>query len=105
MMGIVYQWYAQALACPSSSIVLDIGLQYSSVPQLGYGTGTAWYKAGDDGKIDRATVDAVKLAIKLGYYHLDGAEGLSYRPRATVLLRFSVTPVRIPIYICAGLLN
>ena len=36
--------------------------------------GTAWYKANDDGSIDRKTVDATKLAIKLGYYHLDGAE-------------------------------
>lgn len=42
--------------------------------QLGYGTGTAWYKSGDDGSIDRKVVEGVKTAIKLGYYHLDGAE-------------------------------
>ncbi|EOA88532.1 uncharacterized protein SETTUDRAFT_129432 [Exserohilum turcica Et28A] len=46
----------------------------ASIPMLGYGTGTAWYKRDDDGKIDQATVDAVKMAIKLGYTHLDGAE-------------------------------
>ena len=36
--------------------------------------GTAWYKTNDDGRIDRKIVDAAKLAIKLGYHHLDGAE-------------------------------
>lgn len=45
-----------------------------TVPKLGYGTGTAWFKAVDDGKIDRKLVDAIKTAIKMGYYHLDGAE-------------------------------
>lgn len=44
------------------------------VPKLGYGTGTAWFKASDDGKTDRKLVDAIKIAIKMGYYHLDGAE-------------------------------
>jgi len=36
--------------------------------------GTAWFKASDDGKIDRATVDGIKTAMKLGYHHLDNAE-------------------------------
>ncbi|KAL8716073.1 MAG: hypothetical protein Q9225_006243 [Loekoesia sp. 1 TL-2023] len=36
--------------------------------------GTAWYKSSADGGIDRKLVDAIKTAIKLGYYHLDGAE-------------------------------
>jgi diketogulonate reductase-like aldo/keto reductase len=47
-----------------------------SIPMLGYGTGTAWYKTGEESKIDPAVVDAVKLAIKLGYTHLDGAESM-----------------------------
>jgi diketogulonate reductase-like aldo/keto reductase len=46
----------------------------NSIPMLGYGTGTAWYKTGDESQLDQACIDAVKLAIKLGYYHLDGAE-------------------------------
>ncbi|KAI9836187.1 MAG: hypothetical protein M1819_001524 [Sarea resinae] len=46
-----------------------------SIPVLGYGTGTAWYKSVDDGKLDRPLIDSIKTAIKLGYYHLDGAEG------------------------------
>ncbi|KAH6642538.1 NADP-dependent oxidoreductase domain-containing protein [Boeremia exigua] len=44
------------------------------IPMLGYGTGTAWYKTGEESKIDQSIIDAVKLAIKLGYTHLDGAE-------------------------------
>jgi diketogulonate reductase-like aldo/keto reductase len=46
----------------------------NAIPMLGYGTGTAWSKTGDESKTDRAIVDAVKMAIKLGYTHLDGAE-------------------------------
>ncbi|CAA9963782.1 Aldo-keto reductase family 1 member C13 [Pyrenophora teres f. maculata] len=46
----------------------------TSMPMLGYGTGTAWFKNGEESKIDQATIDAVKIATKLGYTHLDGAE-------------------------------
>ncbi|KAK5118659.1 hypothetical protein LTR85_008124 [Meristemomyces frigidus] len=46
----------------------------NSIPMLAYGTGTAWYKSGDESKIDQACIDSTKLALKLGYYHLDGAE-------------------------------
>jgi len=42
--------------------------------QLGYGTGTAWYKTGDEAKLDEACIEATKLAIGLDYHHLDGAE-------------------------------
>lgn len=41
---------------------------------LGFGTGTAYYKTGDESKLDQSCIDAVKSAIKVGYYHLDGAE-------------------------------
>ncbi|TKA64603.1 hypothetical protein B0A49_10063 [Cryomyces minteri] len=56
---------------PIPSLKLNDG---NSIPMLGYGTGTAWYKTGDESSIDQACVDSVKTAIKLGYYHLDGAE-------------------------------
>lgn len=46
----------------------------TSIPMLGYGTGTAWYKTGEESKIDQSIIDAVKMATKLGYTHLDGAE-------------------------------
>lgn len=47
----------------------------TSMPMLAFGTGTAWYKTGDESKLDQAAIDSVKTAIKLGYTHLDGAEG------------------------------
>jgi len=48
----------------------------TSMPMLGYGTGTAWFKTGEESKIDQAIIDSVKIATKLGYTHLDGAEGM-----------------------------
>jgi diketogulonate reductase-like aldo/keto reductase len=48
----------------------------AAVPMLGYGTGTAWYKTGEESRIDQSIIDAVKMAIKLGYTHLDGAESM-----------------------------
>ncbi|PGG98593.1 hypothetical protein GX51_06734 [Blastomyces parvus] len=46
----------------------------NSIPVLGYGTGTAWYKKPGDTGIDRQLVDSIKQAIGLGYLHIDGAE-------------------------------
>ncbi|RMX72575.1 hypothetical protein D0869_14474 [Hortaea werneckii] len=46
----------------------------NSLPMLAYGTGTAWYKTGDESQIDQACIDSTKTAMGLGYYHLDGAE-------------------------------
>lgn len=48
----------------------------NSMPMLAFGTGTSWYKSGEESKIDQAIIDAVKIAIKLGYNHLDGAESM-----------------------------
>ncbi|KAJ5833149.1 hypothetical protein N7474_001460 [Penicillium riverlandense] len=46
----------------------------AAMPILGYGSGTAWYKKSGDTKINRDLVESIKTAVKLGYYHLDGAE-------------------------------
>ena len=46
--------------------------------KLGYGLGTANYKGGKGGGISRKIVDDTVVAIKAGWYHLDGAEGWSY---------------------------
>ncbi|KAJ5090405.1 hypothetical protein N7532_009089 [Penicillium argentinense] len=46
----------------------------TSVPVLGYGTGTAWYKTSGDTSINRELVESAKDAVKLGFHHLDGAE-------------------------------
>ena len=45
-----------------------------SIPMLGYGTGTAWYKTAGDSSVDRDLVEAIKSALKMGYNHLDAAE-------------------------------
>lgn len=42
--------------------------------QLGYGTGTAWYKTERDSDMNRELIEAIKTAMTLGYSHLDGAE-------------------------------
>jgi hypothetical protein len=59
----------------------------TSMPMLGYGTGTAWFKTGEESKIDQAITDAVKTATKLGYTHLDGAEGMLIAALCTIDLR------------------
>lgn len=52
--------------------------QLTSVPsKLGYGLGTAYFKGKNAPEFDEKTVNDAVTAIKNGYYHLDGAEGLS----------------------------
>ncbi|GME56655.1 Aldo-keto reductase [Neofusicoccum parvum] len=65
------------ISTPIPSLKLNDG---NSIPMLGYGTGTAWYKTGDESQIDRSLVEATKTAIKLGYTHLDGAEMYKTEP-------------------------
>lgn len=60
----------------------------TSIPMLSYGTGTAWYKA-SEGSVDRKTVDGIKTAIKLGYYHLDNAEVYNTEPEMGVAIKES----------------
>ena len=52
-----------------------------------YLAGTAWYKPA--GGIDRKTVEGVKTAIKLGYYHLDNAEAYNTEPEMGVAIKES----------------
>jgi len=57
---------------------------------LAYGTGTKWYKAGGPSSdLDRNLVDAAKLAIGLGYYHLDGAEVYNTEPELGAAIKES----------------
>ena len=56
---------------PIPSLKLNDG---NSISMLGYGTGTAWYKKGDENKIEQPLIDTLKKVIELGYTHLDGAE-------------------------------
>ncbi|KXX81198.1 NADPH-dependent conjugated polyketone reductase C1 [Madurella mycetomatis] len=49
----------------------------NEIPMLGYGLGTANFKTGNKDESDQKTVDDTLMAIKTGYYHLDGAEAYS----------------------------
>ncbi|KAJ6186327.1 hypothetical protein N7519_007628 [Penicillium mononematosum] len=57
----------------SSIPTLDLN-DGTSVPTIGYGTGTAWFKTSGDTGINHELVESIKTATKLGYHHLDGAE-------------------------------
>jgi len=62
---------------PMVSYILFVDRLCSSADpfkQLGFGTGTAWYKTGDESQLDQTCIDSAKTAIGLGYHHLDGAE-------------------------------
>jgi hypothetical protein len=51
------------------------------LPMLAYGTGTAWSKGRRPGSaVDRALVDGVKLALRMGYRHIDCAESAPLPP-------------------------
>ncbi|KAL8896628.1 MAG: hypothetical protein Q9207_007622 [Kuettlingeria erythrocarpa] len=54
--------------------------------------GTAWYKSSADGGIDRKLVEATKTAIRLGYYHLDGAEVYNTEPEIGLAIKESNVP-------------
>ncbi|CAP80144.1 hypothetical protein E8E15_002087 [Penicillium rubens] len=57
----------------SSIPTLDLN-DGTSVPTIGYGTGTAWFKTSGNTGINHELVESIKTATKLGYHHLDGAE-------------------------------
>lgn len=52
----------------------------NAIPMLGYGLGTAWYKQGDESTLDQACIDTTKIALQLGYTHIDGAEVYKTEP-------------------------
>ncbi|KAL8687640.1 MAG: hypothetical protein Q9218_006243 [Villophora microphyllina] len=64
----------------------------TSIPLLGYGTGTAWYKSSGGGGIDRKCTNAIKTAIRLGYSHLDGAEVYNTEPELGLAIKESKVP-------------
>ncbi|KAI5288742.1 hypothetical protein KEM54_004925, partial [Ascosphaera aggregata] len=62
-----------------------------SMPVIGYGTGTAWYKT-SEGDIDRNLVESLKTAIRVGYNHLDGAEVYKTEPELGLAIKESGMP-------------
>jgi len=64
----------------------------NSIPVLGYGTGTAWYKKDVNSPLDQNLVDAAKKAIEFGYMHLDGAEVYNTEPELGAAIKQSKVP-------------
>ena len=42
--------------------------------QLGFGTGTSWYKDGGEGPLDEKLIGVLKTAISMGFNHIDCAD-------------------------------
>lgn len=64
----------------------------ASIPMIGYGTGTAWFKHDAGSGTDRALIDSIKTAIKLGYYHLDAAEMYNNEEEVGLAIKESKVP-------------
>ena len=60
--------------------------------QIGYGTGTAWFKKDASSPTDQKLVDATKKAIELGYHHLDGAEVYGTEAELGIAIKQSKIP-------------
>jgi len=59
---------------------------------LGYGLGTARYKADPSAPEDPELVKTVVMAVKAGYYHLDGAEMYGNEPELGAAIKASGVP-------------
>ncbi|KAL9082154.1 MAG: hypothetical protein Q9159_006669 [Coniocarpon cinnabarinum] len=82
-----HNWEVMAqISTPVPRLKLSDG---ASIPMLGYGTGTAWYKTGDESKIDQACIDSVKIATNLDFTHLDGAEMYKTEPELGTAIKES----------------
>ncbi|KAG4423414.1 hypothetical protein IFR04_003381 [Cadophora malorum] len=62
------------------------------IPVLGYGLGTANYKSDPNSPVDKDLVKTVVLAIKTGYYHLDGAQVYGNEAELGVAIKESGVP-------------
>ncbi|KAI9647221.1 hypothetical protein NHQ30_003604 [Ciborinia camelliae] len=64
----------------------------SEIPMLGYGLGTANYKSNDDGTLDKGIIQTTIMAIKAGYYHLDGAQVYGNETEMGIAIKESGVP-------------
>lgn len=46
----------------------------NTIPTVGWGTGTKWYKSDPNGELDQKTITATVNALEAGQYHIDAAE-------------------------------
>lgn len=57
-----------------------------------FGSGTAWYKKDANASVDKACVEALETAIKVGYMHLDNAEVYNTEPEMAKAIKNSKVP-------------
>src|ERR1700722_2087645 len=57
-----------------SSSTVSLVPSNTSIPRIGYGTGTKWYSRDKSNPIDKNLVVAIQEALSIGYHHLDCAE-------------------------------
>lgn len=63
-----------------------------SIPKIGFGTGTAWYKPDGKGPFDQSLVDILKKAIGAGFHHIDCADAYGTEKELGVAIRESGVP-------------
>ena len=56
------------------SQTVTLSASHSTIPRIGYGTGTKWYSGDNSKPIDKELVKSIQDALVLGYRHLDAAE-------------------------------
>ena len=85
---------AANLASLVMAVSTRLGKISNTVNLIPFPAGTAWSKKkrGGPSGIDRTLVEAIKTAIKLGYYHLDCAEFYSTEPELGVAIKESGVP-------------
>ena len=64
----------------------------ATIPMLGFGIGTALYRSEESASPDRAVIEAVKRALKLGYNHLDAAEVYNTERETGIAIKESKVP-------------
>ena len=60
--------------------------------QIGFGTGTAWYKENPNDPLNRNLVEILKAAIKNGFYHIDGSDVYGTEEEIGVAIKESGVP-------------
>ncbi|CAG8982383.1 hypothetical protein HYALB_00007505 [Hymenoscyphus albidus] len=64
----------------------------NEIPILGYGLGTARYKNDPSAPVDKELIKTVVMAIKAGYYHLDGAQVYNNETELGIAIKESRVP-------------
>jgi diketogulonate reductase-like aldo/keto reductase len=60
--------------------------------QIGFGTGTAWYKEDPNEPFNRDLVEILKKAIKHGFLHIDGSDAYGTEEEIGAAIKESGVP-------------